>query len=99
MLAKLRMLQLVVISYEIEITISRFSCALFFFLFFFFLFCFVLFMVIHNRCNIMSRAVQRVKDPPKLTEIDQPVAQQVDLKPMVSRIWVLLSQKLNIRFG
>ena len=96
MLAKLRMLQLVVISYEIEITISRFSCALFFFLFFFFL---VLFMVIHNRCNIMSRAVQRVKDPPKLTEIDQPIAQQVDLKPMVGRIWVLLSQKLNIRFG
>ena len=83
MLAKLRMLQLVVISYEIEITISRFSCALFFFLFFFFL---VLFMVIHNRCNIMSRAVQRVKDPPKLTEIDQPIAQQVDLKPMVGRI-------------
>lgn len=48
---------------------------------------------------VCVRVVQQVKDPTKPTRSNRPEAQWVDLKSMVGRIRVCLSQEPNFWFG
>ena len=51
------------------------------------------------RLSEACRAIQQFTDPPKPIGSDQPEAQRVNPKPMVSRIRVYLLKKSTIRIG